>query len=50
MYDYSDLLTLKFSEKELIKKPMGQKIFINDLKYQNTVNSFYVIIYADFLE
>ena len=50
VYDYSDLLTLKFSEKEYVKKPLGQKFFINDLKYQYTVNPFDVIIYDDFLE
>ncbi len=50
IYDYSDLLTLKFSEKEFVKKPLGQKFFINDLKYQYTVNPFDVIIYDDFLE
>ena len=49
-YDYDDLLSLNFKDKEFVKKPLGQKFFVNDLKYQYTVNPFDVITYDDFLE
>ena len=49
-YDYDDLINLNFNNKEFVKKPLGQKFFINDLKYQYTVNPFDVIIYDSFLE
>ena len=49
-YDYDDLLSLNFKSKEYVKKPIGQKFFINDLKYQYTVNPFDVLTYDKFLE
>ena len=49
-YTYDDLINLKFSNPEILKKPLGQKFFINELKYQYTVNPFDVITYDTFLE
>ena len=48
-YDYDDLLSLNFEDKAYVKKPLGQKFFVNDMKYQYTVNPFDVIIYDSFL-
>ena len=50
LYDYSDLLTLKFKEYEYVKKPIGQKFFVENLKYIYTTNPFDVIIFDEFLE
>ena len=47
-YDYDDLLSLNFEDKAYVKKPLGQKFFVNDMKYQYTVNPFDVIIYDVF--
>ena len=49
-YSYDDLLSLNFKSKEFIKKPLGQKFFVNELKYQYTVNPFDVLTYDKFLE
>ena len=49
-YDYDDMLNLNLKNKEYVKKPLGQKFFINDLNYQYTVNPFDLVTFDSFLE